>query len=668
MNEIVQGYISTVLTERATGAPSPYDQDTGMSRSFLPYRGTGPVSSPAAAAIAAAFSERDDAVYRGDLVVTGIGTDVMDRFVGLPRGVSAAISGTGLGPFAALGAAMSSKNLTRIQEKQRVGEEGYAIGMLNGRIVGVSPGIGGPVLSGVLPEGISARQRQSIAQQLLEMSGPRFQPDEGIGGPAADNPNLKTGRTYSETAFGVGTYEGGTRPPDSIGPAAFVVDTPTTNYISDPRIDYKGVNRPDPYYTPPPDYAYQGDPGGDTGLAPTGGATTPRDDQDDEKPAGRSYSINDPSRNPADRGYAMMADGGTVQGTGFVSGSPDNYTKAQTVADDENRQVREGAFVLNAPTTEKLQKAGLLPTGVDNSGKNTTIKASKGGLMDVALSKGEYVIEPEEAQRIGYSFLEQLNNGGKAEVDRRQAAADGGFINGYQDGGITLPQPSPVRQRAAEEEDIPLPDIPNSFRQKLVAFMKPIVDADRKPNRTQINNFIKSLNPREQLAFLFLTETVSNSAPMVEMENLGEVVFNRVDSDYRDFSKLTNQEQVLLQHVDNNPKKSKQFTGLEPSTVFARAKEVVGGLAEPGLRKAYAASENVHSDDPDRASLRRLPYATVFYTKKDAPNQWMRKSKDLEYAGEEGGHEYYRPISISVEGAQEAAQKYRYTNINPEFP
>ena len=357
-----------------------------------------------------------------------------------------------------------------------------------------------------------------------------------------------------------------------------------------------------------------------------------------------------------------------VQGNGFVEGSPDNYTKAQTVADDENRQVREGSFVLNAPTTEKLQNAGLLPKGVDNSDKNSTIKANKGGLMDVALSKGEYVIEPEDAQRIGYSFLEQLNDQGKAEVDRRQAAADGGFINGYQEGGITLPVPSPVRQRAAQEEDIPLPDIPDSFRQKLVAFMQPIVDADKKPNRTQINNFIKSLNPKEQLAFLFLTETVSNSAPMVEMENLGEVVFNRVDSDYRDFAKLTNQEQVLLQHVDNNPKKSKQFTGLEPSTVFARAKEVIGGLAEPGLRKAYAASENVHSDDPDRASLRRLPYATVFYTKKDAPNQWMRESKDLEYAGEEGGHEYYRPISISVEGAQEAAQKYRYTNINPEFP
>ena len=154
MNEIVQGYISTVLTERATGAPSPYDFDTGISRSFLPYRPMrqrSVASSPAAAAIAAAFSEQDDPIYRGELNGRAIGLDVADRFVGLPRGVSAGLAGTGLGPFAALGSAMSYKNLTRIQDKQRAGEEGFAIGILNGRIVGVSPGIGGSVLSGVLP-------------------------------------------------------------------------------------------------------------------------------------------------------------------------------------------------------------------------------------------------------------------------------------------------------------------------------------------------------------------------------------------------------------------------------------------------------------------------------------------------------------------------------------
>jgi len=126
-------------------------------------------------------------------------------------------------------------------------------------------------------------------------------------------------------------------------------------------------------------------------------------------------------------GIVKKSEGGKVQKTGFVEGSPDNYAKGDTVADTVKTQVREGSFVLNAPTVEKLQQAGMLPKGVDNSDKNATIKANKGGLMDVALSKGEYVIEPEEAQRIGYSFLEKINDQGKAEVDRRQAMNQGGF-------------------------------------------------------------------------------------------------------------------------------------------------------------------------------------------------------------------------------------------------
>jgi len=125
-------------------------------------------------------------------------------------------------------------------------------------------------------------------------------------------------------------------------------------------------------------------------------------------------------------GVVKKNKGGKVQKTGFVEGSPDNYAKGDTVADTVKTQVREGSFVINAPTVERLQQAGMLPKGVDNSNKNATIKANKGGLMDVALSKGEYVIEPEEAQRIGYSFLEKINDQGKPEVDRRQGMNKGG--------------------------------------------------------------------------------------------------------------------------------------------------------------------------------------------------------------------------------------------------
>ena len=66
-------------------------------------------------------------------------------------------------------------------------------------------------------------------------------------------------------------------------------------------------------------------------------------------------------------GRIDMASGGSadpVQGNGFVEGSPDNYSKSQTVADDEYRQVRPGSFVLNAPMTEKLQKQGCYQKGL----------------------------------------------------------------------------------------------------------------------------------------------------------------------------------------------------------------------------------------------------------------------------------------------------------------
>ena len=47
-----------------------------------------------------------------------------------------------------------------------------------------------------------------------------------------------------------------------------------------------------------------------------------------------------------------------IQSTGFVDGPPQNYAKGTTVADTENHRVRVGSFVLNAPTTERLQKEG----------------------------------------------------------------------------------------------------------------------------------------------------------------------------------------------------------------------------------------------------------------------------------------------------------------------
>ncbi len=144
----------------------------------------------------------------------------------------------------------------------------------------------------------------------------------------------------------------------------------------------------------------------------------------------------------AEGGRVHMKKGGTsgdpIQGTGFVSGPPNQFTKSETVADTEYRQVRDGSFVLNAPTVERLQKLGMLPSRVDKPAKNTKIKAKEGGLIDVALSKGEVVIEPEDVKKFGgYDQLERINNQGKSEVDRRQSNM-GGRV-GFAEGGSIDP-------------------------------------------------------------------------------------------------------------------------------------------------------------------------------------------------------------------------------------
>ena len=143
-------------------------------------------------------------------------------------------------------------------------------------------------------------------------------------------------------------------------------------------------------------------------------------------------------------GRTRMKEGGTsgdpIQGTGFVSGPPNQFTKSETVADTEYRQVRDGSFVLNAPTVERLQKLGMLPSRVDKPKKVAKIKARKGGLIDVALSKGEVVIAPEDIESFGgYDALAPLNDVGKSEVDRRQANM-GGRVIGYSTGGVLTPR------------------------------------------------------------------------------------------------------------------------------------------------------------------------------------------------------------------------------------
>ena len=372
--------------------------------------------------------------YKGPLDVMGMTQSVENQFVGAGRALSGAMSTVGLSSFMGIGSAMSMANLQRIENKIAEGEAGYALGMFNNRIIGVSPGLfGGYTLSGVLPEGLTPQQRNQLTSNLLSLREAQDNPKDFAVTPQPTPEPTDEERAASGRANIVFDDKG---QPVKVGNTDDYVTTASGQYVSQAELQRQNqAKQAADAEAARQERARAAEAA--RAQAAAEAAQRERDDNDNNQPR-NEYSIGSGgSSNPADRGYSMRAKGGPVQKTGFVEGSPDNYAKGDTVADTVKTQVREGSFVLNAPTVEKLQQAGMLPKGVDNSDKNATIKAKKGGLMDVALSKGEYVIEPEEAQRIGYSFLEKINDQGKPEVDRRQAAADGGAIDGYSNGGNT---------------------------------------------------------------------------------------------------------------------------------------------------------------------------------------------------------------------------------------
>ena len=317
-----------------------------------------------------------------------------------------------VGFFAGIGGPISQANLERIAAAARIDKDGYAVATLGGRTIGVSPGpFGGYVLSGMLPEGITDLQRRQITEKLLEIS--KTDAASGAYTPEGTGVMPEGVDPSNPTYAGQGQYYSGVGPrPDEGGRPGDpgYVSTPVTSSVSyaepDPASESMGV----------------------------GTAGTASSDYGGGSPLGTSRDPGYTGGFRATGGTVGFAEGGTtqkdpIQRTGFVKGPPQEYAKGTTVADTENLRVKEGSFVINAPTTEKLQEAGVLPKG------NQKRKAANGGkMMEVALSKGEYVVEPKDVPKFGgYNFLEAVNDMGKPEVERRQAMNNGG------EAGIDIP-------------------------------------------------------------------------------------------------------------------------------------------------------------------------------------------------------------------------------------
>ena len=458
----IRDFITSTLTESAAGvpsaptvsAPTPFDEEQ-RDRSFEKFRITRPDSDSGGVASSGFYSSADsNAPFTGQFQVGSLSGTVENTFVGAPMELRGAMSTVGLGTFMALGSGMSYRMLSHIEKKMLEGDPNYGLAMVNGRIVGVSPSILGDKsygFTGVLPGNLSHDQRVQLRNMILGAGKPlpyRQTPDYFPG--AVDEqvgvaPRLEPTDEERAAAAGSNIVYDDKGQPVKVGDTDDYVTTKSGQYVSQTELQKQNAARQaaeaakaataraeaERFAREQQRLANQRESDNDNSSSSRGSGRTESAGADWSAPSGGS-------NNPADRGYSMgakggrvgMADGGSadpVQNNGFVDGSPDNYTKSQTVADDEYRQVRVGSFVLNAPTTEKLQEAGVLPKGVDNSGKNTIIKANKGGMMDVALSKGEYVLEPEEAKQIGYDVLNKINDQGKPEVDRRQAMGRGGM-------------------------------------------------------------------------------------------------------------------------------------------------------------------------------------------------------------------------------------------------
>ena len=341
----------------------------------------------------------------------------------------------------------------------------------------------------------------------------------------------------------------------------------------------------------------------------------------------------------AQGGRVGLAMGGAPgMASGFVERPPDQVPEGQTVADDKKAQLPEGAFVINAAAAEFMGtddvRTMLLDAHKEALRQGLVVDKQGNGakLIDVAISRGEVVVAPHLAKIIGYDRLTKINNRGKPET-RERIQENGQQPVGVAEGGF-IDQPGELGDVG---EDVPMQfEIPAESLEKFKKF------GVKKQKREDIKTFIKGLSDEEAMALLLLTETSSSVDSLESMEAIGEVVKNRAASDYKDFKKIDNIKDVLLQQTRRG---AFQFSGLEPTTLYNRLTEVRRGTATQGLQKTFAAAQNVLSDDPDRAYVQRLPYNTLFYTKSAAPSQWMRQSKDLEFSTEIGGHEFYKPFA-----------------------
>jgi hypothetical protein len=130
------------------------------------------------------------------------------------------------------------------------------------------------------------------------------------------------------------------------------------------------------------------------------------------------------------RGPQMMNQGGVaVTGeSGPILENPENVTEAESVADNVEKTVPEGTFIINQPAAElmgtKDVKEMLLGAVKELRKQGVDFSFGEGKIpeedaVSLLVSKGEIMVHPLLAKVIGIDRLNKINNRGQAEVEKR---------------------------------------------------------------------------------------------------------------------------------------------------------------------------------------------------------------------------------------------------------
>ena len=325
-----------------------------------------------------------------------------------------------------------------------------------------------------------------------------------------------------------------------------------------------------------------------------------------------------------------------VQPAEFVGGGPpEQFSKPETVADDQMDSVRPDTFIINAPAVEiagsedirkMLMKAYevAVEKGLDIGRVDRKLYE---GTIDVALSKGEVKVPPELVKVIGLDRLRKINNRGKREVTRRQEAAGGGFLDGkkFADGGD-------VGEDIPFDQTVPIDD---NTRKVFKTFLK------SKRQRGDVENLIDNLDDRGRLFVLGLVETTASTDSIESMTGVMQTAVNRANTNRSSFKNVNDLASVMKQRSSRGTgSRMFQYDGLEPSKITPRLREVVQGRVPNAVSKLFAAAENLMN--PETEGQRPLPIDVMFYTKPDAPlAKDFENNPKMRYFTNFGGHDYY---------------------------